>query len=104
MTKGILTALALAYEPTIIPVTPDLKVSIEHFIGSSIAVCKKNNIDDDTCANEANQKALEMRKKVDEICEKHFSDRLVTCQQEGTTQGFQKMVRENIYKLSLRLA
>lgn len=83
--KEILLSVALAYQPTIIPVTPDLKVSIEHFIGSSVAVCKKNNIDDDTCAEEANQKALEMRKKVDEICEKHFPDRLVTCQQEGAT-------------------
>lgn len=45
-----------------------------------------------------------MRKKVDEICEKHFPDRLVTCQQEGATQGFQKMVRENVYKLTLILA
>ncbi|HPG63725.1 MAG TPA: hypothetical protein PLE82_00070 [Saccharofermentans sp.] len=103
MTKGILTALALAYEPTIIPVTPDLKVSIEHFIGSSIAVCKKNNIDEDTCADQANQKALMMRKSVDEICTKHFPDRLVSCQQTGATLGFQKMVQENVYKLSLRL-
>lgn len=46
--KEILLSVALAYQPTIIPVTPALQSSIEHFIGSSIAVCKKNNIDDDT--------------------------------------------------------
>lgn len=69
-----------------------------------MAVCSKNKIDDETCITEASQKALMMRKNVDEICEKHFPDRLVACQQTGATLGFQKMVRENVYKLSLRLA
>lgn len=101
--KEILLSVALAYQPTPIPATPALQSSIGEFIGSSIAVCQKNNIDEDTCADQANQKALMMRKKVDEICTKHFSDRLVACQQTGATLGFQKMVQENVYKLSLRL-
>lgn len=102
--KEILTALALAYQPTPIPATPALQASIGEFIGSSIAVCQKNSIDDNACANDANQKALEMRKKVDQVCERHFADRLVSCQQEGATQGFQRMTQENVYKLTLRIA
>lgn len=102
--KEILLSVALAYTPTTIPLTPALQSSIGEFIGSSIAVCQKNNIDDDACADQANQKALEMRRKVDQVCEKNFADRLVSCQQEGATQGFQRMTQENVYKLTLKLA
>lgn len=102
--KEILTALALAYEPQVIPTTPDLMKAIINFQGSSIAVCKKENTPEEECITKASEKALEMRRKVDQVFEKNFADRLVSCQQEGATQGFQRMTQENVYKLTLKLA
>lgn len=74
----LLFAGAVSAQP--VPMTQELAQSIQNFIASSVMVCEKNNIPEKKCSELIQSTAIDIRKKVDEVC-KEYPKEKVECTQ-----------------------
>ncbi len=89
----LLIAWAVSAQP--VPMTPELAQSIQNFIVSSAMVCGKNNIPEKKCTELIEKTAIDIRKKVDEVC-KEYPEEKVECTQYGLKELMDMVTRNNL--------
>lgn len=98
--KTLLIASLLVSDP--IPVTPWLAESLDVWEKVSIALCKKEKLSEEDCVESGRKELVSVREKVDEICKKHFPDRIMECTQAWVEYILDnQIIPDKIYKLSL---
>lgn len=84
-----------------IPMTPELMQSVQVFVNSSIAVCKKQQVKEEACKAWVNEKMAEISQKAWDIC-KDYPKEIVPCLQYGIWYLMDIESKKNILTLSYK--